>query len=303
MEQYRVTTKTTRSAKTRTEFDMTLPTSDAERVGAHEAEKAAVDVSAFSFQRQTNRRTTKEFMKAYDGTGGMAPTEAKEKMGSQLALYDEQHPKAKVKKITAYTKRKNPPNTGFRRFYERGDLPIAIKHEGSRRRLQWKVDISKLDFHHYLPLFFDGLRETEEPFCTLAYDGVMQMLEHGEKVLPVVPQLIIPIKTALNTRDPIVMCTVLRVINRLVTADINTEKGALIGQALVPYYRQILPILNIFITHTKSTGDQIDYSQQKQRCLGTLINETLELLEKHGGEDAFINIKYLIPTYQSIVLN
>jgi hypothetical protein len=25
----------------------------------------------------------------------------------------------------------------------------------------------------------------------------------------------------------------------------------------------------------------------------------LEVLEKHGGEDAYINIKYMIPTYES----
>jgi hypothetical protein len=25
----------------------------------------------------------------------------------------------------------------------------------------------------------------------------------------------------------------------------------------------------------------------------------LELFEKHGGEDAYINIKYMIPTYES----
>jgi hypothetical protein len=29
----------------------------------------------------------------------------------------------------------------------------------------------------------------------------------------------------------------------------------------------------------------------------------LQLLETHGGEDAFINIKYMIPTYESCVLN
>ena len=28
-----------------------------------------------------------------------------------------------------------------------------------------------------------------------------------------------------------------------------------------------------------------------------------QLLEIHGGEDAFINIKYMIPTYESCVLN
>lgn len=29
------------------------------------------------------------------------------------------------------------------------------------------------------------------------------------------------------------------------------------------------------------------------------MQETLEVLEKHGGEDAYINIKYMIPTYES----
>jgi hypothetical protein len=36
------------------------------------------------------------------------------------------------------------------------------------RRIQWKVDIEKLDYHHYLPIFFDGLREKEEPYRFLA---------------------------------------------------------------------------------------------------------------------------------------
>ena len=27
--------------------------------------------------------------------------------------------------------------------------------------------------------------------------------------------------------------------------------------------------------------------------------QTLEMFEVHGGEDAFINIKYMIPTYES----
>ena len=35
---------------------------------------------------------------------------------------------------------------------------------------------------------------------------------------------------------------------------------------------------------------------------GDLIAETLELFEIWGGEDAFINIKYLVPTYQSATI-
>ena len=46
-------------------------------------------------------------------------------------------------------------------------------------------------------------------------------------------------------------------------------------------------------------GDKIDYGQRKNENLSDLIQETLEILEKHGGEDAYINIKYMIPTYES----
>jgi hypothetical protein len=81
-----------------------------------------------------------------------------------------------------------------------------------------------------------------------------------------------------------------------------TGGAGLIGQALVPYYRQILPVLNIFINFNDNLGDGIDYSQRKRKNLGELIVQTLEQLEIHGGEDAFINIKYLVPTYQSVVI-
>merc|ERR1712084_6417 len=78
--------------------------------------------------------------------------------------------------------------------------------------------------------------------------------------------------------------------------------GEMIGEALVPYYRQILPVLNIFKTKNLNLGDQIEYAQRKKLNPGDLISETLEILELHGGEDAFINIKYMIPTYESCVL-
>jgi len=76
-----------------------------------------------------------------------------------------------------------------------------------------------------------------------------------------------------------------------------------IGEALVPYYRQILPILNLYKQNNKNIGDKIDYAQRKTLNLGDLIQQTLEVFEMHGGEDAFINIKYMVPVYESCVLN
>jgi len=195
--------------------------------------------------------------------------------------------------VAGATRRRPITMSEFRRFYDRGDLPVNIMH-GTKNSIQWKVDIEKLDFHHYLPIFFDGLREKEDPYRFLAVEGVYNMLESGgSKILPVVPQLIIPIKTALNTRDPEVLVVTMKILQQLVLS------AELVGEALVPYYRQILPVFNIFKSHTPSMGDFMDYGQRKRHNIGELINETLELFEMHGGEDAFINIKYMIPTYES----
>ncbi|XP_017200965.1 parkin coregulated gene protein isoform X5 [Oryctolagus cuniculus] len=147
----------------------------------------------------------------------------------------------------AFKERPTKP-TAFRKFYERGDFPIALEHDSKGNKIAWKVEIEKLDYHHYLPLFFDGLCEMTFPYEFFARQGIHDMLEHGgNKILPVIPQLIIPIKI--------------------------------------------------------NSGDGIDYSQQKRENIGDLIQETLEAFERYGGEDAFINIKYMVPTYESCLLN
>ncbi|GAB1605351.1 parkin coregulated gene protein homolog [Argonauta hians] len=188
--------------------------------------------------------------------------------------------------------------SSFRRFYERGDFPIALEFDTKGNKIAWKIEIEKMDYHHFLPLFFEGLRENQHPYDFFARQGIHDMLEHGgNKILPCIPQLIIPIKECLNTRTLPVVCTTLKVLQHLVVS------AELIGEALVPYYRQILPIFNIFKNKNLNIGDDIDYSQQKRMNVGDLIQETLELFERHGGEDAFINIKYMVPTYESCILN
>lgn len=42
---------------------------------------------------------------------------------------------------------------------------------------------------------------------------------------------------------------------------------------------------------------------KKKGNLGDMIMETLEQFELYGGDDAFINIKYLVPVYQSVIFN
>jgi len=198
----------------------------------------------------------------------------------------------------AFVERPLEKSTDFRKFYERGDFPIALEHDTKGNKIAWKVEIEKLDYHHYLPMFYDGLCETTHPYEFFARQGVHDMLEHGgPKILPVIPQLIIPIKKALCMRNRKVLCTTLKVLQHLVVS------GDRVGEALVPYYRQILPVLNIFKNDNLNSGDSIDYGQQRRENIGDLVQETLEGFERRGGDDAFINIKYMVPTYESVVLN
>lgn len=157
------------------------------------------------------------------------------------------------------------PVSEFRLFYDRGDLPVTIEH-GPQNKIKWKVEIQQLDYHHYLPIFFEGIREKMDPYRFLAVQGVFDMLEAGgAKVLPVIPQLIIPVKTALNTRDVDIIAITLKILQALVTS------SETIGEALVPYYRQILPIMNLFKTKNANIGDKIDYGQRKGMNIGDLI--------------------------------
>ncbi|XP_005925705.1 parkin coregulated gene protein isoform X4 [Haplochromis burtoni] len=189
------------------------------------------------------------------------------------------------------------PST-FRKYYERGELPIAVKHENRGNSIAWKVDVETLDYHHYLPLFFDGLTETAFPYELFARQGIHDMLDRGgPKILPVIPQLIMPIRNALNTRNHQVMCTTVKVLQHLV---MSADK---VGEALVPYFRQILTVFNLFKNKRKNLGDGIDYDQLEKEDIGKLINETLQIFERYGGPDAYINIKYMIPTYQSCLMN
>lgn len=67
-------------------------------------------------------------------------------------------------------------------------------------------------------------------------------------------------------------------------------------------WREIVDIFLVFV-FLVNCGDQIDYGQKNNTNLGDLIDETLQVLERHGGEDAFINIKYMVPTYESCYVN
>jgi hypothetical protein len=207
--------------------------------------------------------------------------------------------------------RHNPRNTLFREFYDAGEIPIAVSHGGGSNAVTWRVDPASLDYHRYLPLFFDGIREIDHPYRLLSVQGTKQLLAvRPEKVADVLPQVILPMQNALKTRDAPIVAVAMDILRHLATC----EKS--IGPMLVPYYRQLLPILNVFrncdslkVTlnvlsdGSKRDGKELIGKGRSAKTLRVLVKETLRVLERVGGEDALINIKYMVPTYESCVLD
>ena len=163
----------------------------------------------------------------------------------------------------------------------------------------WRVDPATLDFHRYLPLFFDGTREIQHPYRLLSVQGAKQLLAvRPEKVADVLPQIILPLQNALKTRDAPIVAIAMDILRLLATCERS------IGPMLVPYYRQLLPILNVLRNYdcikvtlsllsddSKRDGTELIGKGRSAKTLRVLVNEALRVLERDGGEDALINIK------------
>ena len=134
-------------------------------------------------------------------------------------------------------------------------------------------------------------------------------------------------RDALNTGDPAVIAVTLELLVEF------TRASPAVGEALVPYYRQLLPRLNalkdvddVYVSLARladarswrerppraNTGeDENDESAmlpreteligrgRSKRNIGSLVRRALRALERRGGADALANIKYHIPTYRS----
>ena len=171
----------------------TKPVADPTALNTHEASIAVSGKRKFCLNKSNFFIA---ILKKGEGTGGRTSS----KFVGRLKVGISQ-PKAGA------TQKRLVASSEFRRFYDRGDLPIAIEH-GGHNRIYWKVDVAQLDYHHYLPIFFEGIREKTDPYRFLSLQGTFDMLEKGgAKVLPVIPQLIIPIKSKYHAFITVYLCS------------------------------------------------------------------------------------------------
>ena len=104
----------------------------------------------------------------------------------------------------------------------------------------------------------------------MVMQGCYELLESGGiKMLAMIPQLIIPVEKALNTRDPGIMAITMKLLQKLVMS------AALVPQGDIAYVQSIQE-------QEYDIGGKIYYSQRKKLSLGNLIQETFEYLEQTG---------------------
>lgn len=215
----------------------------------------------------------------------------------QHTKHDERQQLEHLPPVAGAFKRRGAPNSLFPRAYQRGELPIMLESKPGGRTLRWTQDIGTLDYSKYFPLFVEGMREPSQPFNFLAREGAFQLLafgaQHPDKVIDCLPSALSALRTLLDTRESEHIRDALLVLQQL-------AKIPGLGVLLVPYYRQLLPVLNLFKNKRRNMGDSMDFKQKTRRDVSEMILDTLELLEQTGGPDAFVNIKYMVPTYEGI---
>jgi len=210
--------------------------------------------------------------------------------------------KAVVERIDPFKINNSMPASLLPRRYTRGELPCTVEHRSSGLALSWMCPLHNLDYDHYLPCFMDGIRCNDNPHKFIARQGVYELIEdargNSERILDCLHLIVLPLRYSLATKNPDTVLSIINILKQLCTVHPT------VGPHLIPHYRQLLSILNLFYGKGgKNLGDAMDYKQFNSEDLVVPIAECLELLERTGGPNAFVNIKYTVPTYTSCFAN
>jgi hypothetical protein len=150
--------------------------------------------------------------------------------------------------------------------YVRGELPCTIEHGVSGKYLSWASPLEFLDYEYYLPIFFDGLQVKDKIVTFIACQGIEDMLYaargHPDRIKPVVHLLVRPLRNALGKFDTEILLWTLKAMQQLITC--NKE----VGEVLMPYAKQFLAPISLFMDRNKNLGDAIDYGQRKGDDIG-----------------------------------
>ena len=136
------------------------PSPSARRI--HRRTTMAQQGQGFDFEkRPTERPHPAHYLKKREGSPGGLKQPPATRSASPGARIPAHHGGASPG-ATAAAPFKVSGSTLFRKRYDRGELPVRVDQgRPGRNGLRWTADLASLDLHLYLPIFVEGLQETQ----------------------------------------------------------------------------------------------------------------------------------------------
>jgi hypothetical protein len=169
--------------------------------------------------------------------------------------------------------------SNFGSAYDSGCIPCRINHGGIKNQLQWTKDKETVDFNPLLVTCVEGFQETEHPFVFLArtaFRELMQLEDARKKTIPILSQVIPPLRGALMSKEEDIFIMALQG-TRMLSDVVDKEMNIYLPKLTQQIHRKLL---------TKQLRQQVE--------------DTLATLERNGGKEALNIIRSKIPTYVSI---
>ena len=124
------------------------------------------------------------------------------------------------KTIDPFSTTNSTSNSPFFNAFTSGRIPCRLVHGSVRNRLAWNTSVDDLNYDPILILLAEGLRETAHHLPFISRQGFTELMSNTNarpKVLPLLPQIINPIKVAMNSNNDEVFEAALNALTQLST--------------------------------------------------------------------------------------
>lgn len=146
-------------------------------------------------------------------------------------------------------------------------------------QITWAIPPESLSYSILFPVFLSGLCEKQHPYTYLVRLGIQDLLAANdavEKLHPILPKLVPPLRAALATRDKEIFLAALDTFVRIVRL-VKGDCVKILGSLIPPIASRVL---------------SADLREE--------VQEALRVCEIEGGESALKMIRHFCPTYCSV---
>uniref|UniRef100_A0AC35TI25 Parkin coregulated gene protein homolog n=1 Tax=Rhabditophanes sp. KR3021 TaxID=114890 RepID=A0AC35TI25_9BILA len=184
----------------------------------------------------------------------------------------------------------------FKEAYQSRELPLVPVDGIRKKTISWNVDVNRLDMLSLRDLIqkcvwgFPCNEMLYEAIALEAFDSLLSVSGTSHIIPQMLSEIVQSCRKALDYGNDIKKVKILEIVQKIVQIPH-------VGFALIPYYKQLLPPLRKPYSRIAFSMNQS--SNHLSYKLTHSIHTTLVVLEETGGQNSLINIKYIIPHYQS----